>query len=155
MRRSHTKNKSDMGLLHAQVDLATKGYGLLLPLTEHEAFDLVAYKDGAFLRVQVKYRSAVDGAIEVRFRSSWAASRGTRILPLNKDEVDVVCVYCPDTRGCYYLDPRQFGEAVTLRLAPTRNKQAKRVLRADDFAELPGLPVDGKRLMAQRRTTRP
>ena len=46
MRQHHTKNKGDLGELYAQLDL--KGYGVLQPLTEHEAFDLVAYKDDRF-----------------------------------------------------------------------------------------------------------
>ena len=69
MRPHHTKNKGDLGVLHAKVDLAEKGYRLLLPLSEHEPFDLVAYKDGTFLRVQVRYRTMVNGFICVEFKS--------------------------------------------------------------------------------------
>jgi hypothetical protein len=155
VRYHHTKNKGDLGLLHAQVDLAAKGYALLLPLTEHAPFDLVAYKAGSFLRVQVKYRSAVNGTIELRFRSAWADGRGTHVVPMNKDEIDVVCIYCPDTRSCYYVDPRQFREAVTLRIAPARNGQAKGVLHAEDFGEVPPSAIDSERLLSARRTSRP
>ncbi len=42
--------------MKAQVDLLEQGFAVLLPLTEHCPFDLVAYKDGEFRRVQVKYR---------------------------------------------------------------------------------------------------
>jgi len=61
MRIHHTKNKGDLGVLKAQADLAEQGYMVLLPLTEHHAFDLAIYKDGVFKRVQVKYRSAYQG----------------------------------------------------------------------------------------------
>jgi hypothetical protein len=137
MRASHAKAKGDLGVLHAQVDLASKGYGLLLPLAEHAPFDLVAYKAGTFVRVQVKYRSAVGGVIELRFRTAWADRHGTHTLPMNKDEVDVVCVYCPETGACYYVAPRRFKEAVKLRIGATRNGQSKGVLRAEDFLQLP------------------
>jgi hypothetical protein len=65
MRYHHTKNKGDLGLVQAMADLTAKGWAILVPLTEHEAFDLVAYRDGRFLRVQVKYRAAVNGVIEI------------------------------------------------------------------------------------------
>jgi hypothetical protein len=54
MRQHHTKSKGDLGVLKAQADLAEQGYMVLLPLTKHQAFDLVIYKDGLFKSVQVK-----------------------------------------------------------------------------------------------------
>ena len=137
MRPHRTKNKGDLGLLHAQVDLAEKGFGLLAPLTEHEAFDLVAYRGRTFYRIQVKYRAAVDGTIQIPFKTCWADRNGTHTLLMDKDVVDVVCVYCPDTGKCYYLDPRRFRTTVQLRIAPTRNGQTKRVFNADDFTQFP------------------
>src|SRR5688572_27330718 len=128
MRPHHTKNKGDLGLLHAQLDLAEKGYGVLVPLTEHEAFDLVAYRDGCFLRIQVKYRAANDGLIFLPFRSVWADRHGIHTVKMDKSSVDLVCIYCPDTRRCYYIDPRRHKGSVTLRLSPTRNGQSKGVL---------------------------
>src|SRR4051812_19262315 len=95
MRAHHTKNKGDLGFLYAQLDLAKKGFGVLTPLTEHEAFDLVAYKDHRFIRVQVKYRAAVDGVVKVRFASSWADRHGVHTVPVTKAFVDLFCVFCP------------------------------------------------------------
>ena len=46
--RHHTKDKGDLGVLKAQVSLYEQGYSILLPLTEHAPFDLVAYKDNDF-----------------------------------------------------------------------------------------------------------
>ena len=48
----HTKNKGDLGILKAQLDLFKQGYSLYFPLSEHEPFDIVAYKDHKFLRIQ-------------------------------------------------------------------------------------------------------
>jgi hypothetical protein len=69
----HTKEKGDLGVLKAQLDLFEQGFLILNPVTEHAPFDLVAYKDWQFQRVQVKYKS-VDktGSITVHFRSCWA-----------------------------------------------------------------------------------
>jgi hypothetical protein len=140
MRLHHTKNKGDLGVFAAKLDLTEKGFRLLLPLTEHEAFDLVAYRGDRFYRVQVKYRAAVRGVVIVPFASSWADRHGVHRVVMDKASVDVVCAYCPDTRRCYYIDPRRHGNSVALRLAPTRNKQSKRVLLADDFTEFPETP---------------
>jgi hypothetical protein len=57
----HTKDKGDIGVAKAHADLVTQGYVVLFPATEHAPFDLVAYRNGEFERVQVKYRSAGSG----------------------------------------------------------------------------------------------
>ena len=138
MRPHHTKSKGDLGVAHAIADLTEKGWRVLLPLTEHEAFDLVAYRAGAFLRVQVRYRTMVNGCVPVTFTTSWADRNGTHTLRMDKAEVDYVCVYCPDTGKCYYVDPEHEGRRSTaLRVKPTANNQRSKVRWADDFLELP------------------
>ena len=62
MARHHTKDKGDLGVAKVHADLVSKGFTVLFPATEHAAFDLVAYADGEFYRLQVKYRSARSGA---------------------------------------------------------------------------------------------
>ena len=44
----HTKNKGDLGVLKAQLNLFEQGFTICLPQTEHAPFDLVAYKQGEF-----------------------------------------------------------------------------------------------------------
>jgi len=51
MASHHTKDKGDLGVLKAQIDLFEQGFTIFVPLTEHCPFDLVAYKDGEFRRV--------------------------------------------------------------------------------------------------------
>lgn len=136
----HTKNKGDLGVAKAYADLVGQGYVVLFPMTEHAPFDLVAYADGEFHRVQVKYRSPRAGAITVHFRSIWSDRSGTHVRPMDKTEVDVVCVYCPETDECYYVPPSAHTASVTLRIAPSRNGQlagvvpasSHRLLRRDD-----------------------
>ncbi|MEO8550370.1 MAG: group I intron-associated PD-(D/E)XK endonuclease [Kofleriaceae bacterium] len=137
MRLHHTKNKGDLGVLHAQLDLAKKGWTVLLPLTEHAAFDLVAYRDGRFLRVQVKYRAAVNGTVGVAMKTCWADRHGIHTLAIDRSSVDVMCVFCPDTACCYYVDPGTIRAGFNLRLIPTRNGQAMGVRYAADFTEIP------------------
>ncbi len=134
----HTKIKGDLGVLKAQVDLFEQGFTLFTPLTEHSPFDLVAYRDGKFLRIQVKYRS-VDkhGKIEVKFSTCWADRNGTHTVPIDKDQVDLYCVYCPETDECYYLNPASYGSNMCLRVEPPKNNQRKGVSFAADFRRVP------------------
>lgn len=134
----HTKSKGDLGVLKAQVDLFEQGFAILIPQTEHAPFDLAAYRDGEFLRVQVKYRK-VDrhGKIDVKFSTSWADRHGTHSVPIDKSEVDLYCIYCPDTDECYYLNPDVFGSNATLRVRAPKNGQSKGVKFAADFRRVP------------------
>ncbi len=133
----HTKDKGDLGVAKAHADLVSKGFTVLFPATEHAPFDLVAYEAGEFYRLQVKYRSARAGAITVKFRSTWADRNGTHISPTDKDAVDAVCIYCPETDECYYVQPRAHNYSVTLRVAPSKNSQQSGVLAAGKFRDLP------------------
>jgi hypothetical protein len=138
MRYHHTKNKGDLGLVQAMADLTAKGWAILVPLTEHEAFDLVAYRDGRFLRVQVKYRAAVNGVVPVPMKTCWTDRRGIHTSLIDRNAIDLFCVYCPDTERCYYLDPAAItGNSLYLRLAATKNNMAKGIRWARDFTEIP------------------
>ncbi|MEO6604910.1 MAG: group I intron-associated PD-(D/E)XK endonuclease [Aeromicrobium sp.] len=137
MAAHHTKDKGDLGTAKAHADLVSKGYTVLFPATEHAAFDLVSYRDGQFARIQVKYRSARTGSISVQFRSVWADRNGTHMKPSDKSEVDVLCIYCPETDECYYLSPANHRQSVTLRVSPSKNGQQQGVLLAEMHRDLP------------------
>ena len=132
-----TKEKGDLGVAKVHADLVSKGMSILFPVTEHAPFDLVAYANGEFHRLQVKYRSARAGAVKVSFRSMWADRHGTHSTPMDKRAIDVVCIYCPDTDQCYYVRPEWHGTSVSLRIAPSRNGQRAGILNADEYRQLP------------------
>ena len=138
MASHHTKDKGDLGVLKAQIDLFEQGFTILAPLTEHCPFDLVAYRDGEFRRVQVKYR-AVDrfGKVGVKFSTCWADRNGTHTSPIDKDEVDLYCIYCPDTDECYHLRPADFGSNASLRVRTAKNGQMKGIHFAAEFRRAP------------------
>jgi hypothetical protein len=133
----HTKDKGDLGVVKAQVDLVQRGYLVLIPLSEHAPFDLVAYKQREFLRIQVKYRSAANGVLRVVFRTSWADRNGTHERPVDKEEIDLICVYCPETDQCYYFTPQESSREVSLRITAPKNNQAKHVRMAGEFRKIP------------------
>ncbi len=138
MASHHTKDDGDLGVLKAQIDLFEQGFTLFVPLTEHCPFDLVAYKEGGFKRVQVKYR-AMDryGKVEAKFSSSWSDKHGTHVSPVDKNEVDIYCIYCRDTDECYYLRPKEFGSSVSLRVGIPKNGQFKGINFVADYRRAP------------------
>ena len=133
----HTKDKGDLGTAKAHADLVAQGFVVLFPATEHAELDLVAYRRSAFHRVPVKYRSERQGAVSVRFRSVWADRHGTHTRPSDKSQVDVLCIYCPETDACYYVRPDDHLRSVTLRVTPSRNGQVHNVHAADRFRRFP------------------
>jgi hypothetical protein len=139
----HTKNKGDLGVAKAHADLVEQGLVVLFPSTEHAPFDLVAYDGLAFIRVQVKYRTARRGAVTVHLRSAWSDLNGLHTKALDRGQVDVIAVYCPDTDACYYIRAGACGQSVTVRVAPSLNNQVTGVLDAADCrsARLPGEPA--------------
>ncbi len=109
-----------------------------MPLSEHLPFDLIAVMPDftSLRRMQVKYRAAKNGIVEIPFRSNYYDSKPIYSKRVNFDEIDGYSVYCPDTDQCYYLRVDEIHEtaiAAHLRLAPTRNGHIKRVRLAEDF----------------------
>lgn len=137
MARHHTKDKGDLAVAMVQADLIERGGTVLLPLTEHAPFDLVVCFGDLFFRVQVKFRSAMTGRLHVSFRSVWSDRHGVHTRPMPRDDVDVVAIYCPETRRCYYVDPVNHRSSVTIRVSPTKNGQVTGVLPAEQFLEMP------------------
>ena len=140
----HTKTKGDLGVAKVFADLVAQGFVVLFSATEHAPFDLVAYAAGRFHRLQVKYRTARAGKLYVAFVSSWADRHGVHSVPMDKAEVDVIGVYCPDTDECYYVRPGDHAKSVTLRVTPSRNGQVAGVWPAAAFRRLaPSLRIAG------------
>lgn len=132
----HTKEKGDIGVLKAQADIAEQGYKILVPLSEHLPFDLVAYKNGEYKRIQVKYRKAVNGSISFDARSTWSDKNGSHVERMDKNQVDIVCLYCPETDKCYYFNPKDMDKSISLRIKDTRNGQSKNVKQAVDYERM-------------------
>ena len=134
----HTKTKGDLAVLKTQLDLFEKGFLILIPQTEHAPFDLVAYKENKFLRIQVKHRhSTAKGTIEVKFKNSYSTKNGVQDVEVDKTHIDFYCVYCPETDQCYYFNPSDFRKSVTIRLRETKNNQNQGVYYAEQFLDIP------------------
>jgi hypothetical protein len=141
----HTKDKGDLAVAKVQADLIERGATVLLPLTEHAPFDLVAYLDNTFFRVQVKYRTVSKGAVNVMFRSSWADRHGTHHRPLLADAVDIIAIFCPNTSESYYVNRRDFRTSVSIRITPSRNNQTWNIVPASACQAFPPATSVGAR----------
>jgi len=144
--RHHTKDLGDIGVIKAELNAMEQGYIVSRPSTEHAPFDLVIWSQETGARtVQVKARSLTtttghrqsEGYIQVAFRSTWSDSNGTHTRAVNKDEIDLYAVYCPDTDGVYWLDPRNYGKSINIRINPPANNQKKNVHLAKDMVVIP------------------
>ncbi|MBX7173407.1 MAG: hypothetical protein K1X72_20730 [Pyrinomonadaceae bacterium] len=137
MKTHHTKSKGDLGVAKAYCDLVEKGYLVLFPSTEHAPFDLVAYDGANFIRIQVKFRRAVNGSVQIRLENWWADRNGSHGKPIDKSQVDVFCVYCPDSDKCYYFKPKIAQTYFSIRLETPKNNQSKNINFAENFTGVP------------------
>jgi hypothetical protein len=134
----YTKNKGDLGVLKVKLDLFQQGFLILVPETEHSPFDLVVYKDGQFKTVQVKYRNLTKrGVLEVPFRSCYSTSKGVITRKVDKALIDIYAISCPQTDACYYFDPKQFGNSLSLRVNASLNNQWVGTHSAETFKKVP------------------
>ena len=129
-----TGSKGDIGVAMATADLIEKGFDILAPICANSPFDLVIYRDGKFHRVQVKYRTPINGVMDVSCRRSIVSNR--KISHKTNEEVDIVCAYNPETKKCHYMKAEESVRA-SLRVIPTSNGQKKNVRYADDYLEVP------------------
>lgn len=136
--KHHTKDKGDKGTGNVIADLLSKGIQVCLPLSEHLPFDLIAVKqNGSLLKVSVKYRTLTKGCVYVAFSSSYSDSHGVHTKAVNKDLIDLLAIYCPETKEVYYVTPSEFDKSVTLRIEESKNNQTKGVNLAKDYFLVP------------------
>ena len=114
-----TSRKGDVGVASVMADLLDQRYEIMLPVSASSPFDLAVLVEGRCLKVQVKYAAKKNCYVDVHtFRNQGSRSPRRRF---RKDEVDVVAVYCPDTRSCYYVWYSDFGSHIRLRIDPIKN----------------------------------
>lgn len=133
----HTKDKGDIGVGAVISDLLKKGVKPFIPISEHMPYDLIGVMlDGSMKRISVKYRESKNNTITVMFKSSYSDSSGVHTNTLDKDKVDIIAIYCPDTEKVYYVNPKNFNKQVVLRLNKPKNNQKFKVNMADNFLAL-------------------
>ena len=136
--KHHTKTLGDEGVLRAKLDLLKRGYVTCSPDTEHAPFDLIAWKDGRSVTIQVKARNVTSrGCVGVSFKSYWADKHGSHMVEVDKNAIDLYCVYCPQTELCYYFDPKKYNKGISIRVEESKNSQKLGINWHEDFLEVP------------------
>jgi hypothetical protein len=131
------KVKGDIGVVHVVAALTEQQWNVGILITEHSKYDLLAEKDGRVVRVQVKYTAFKKDKkrIEVKLASSWADRNGNHRRLREVGDYDVLAIYCPDTKECYFIKEEVLKSNVrsfTLSFEPER----KVARLAKDFVAL-------------------
>ena len=104
----HTKDKANVATAKALLDLTVKEYEVLTPFSDHLPFDLAAYKDGKFFKIQVKY--SVDGM--VHGQTSWTDRTGTHHRKYTQGMFDYYAMYLPAVDVVVYPAFRFAGRVI-------------------------------------------
>jgi hypothetical protein len=111
------------------------GLTVLRPLCEGRRYDLVIDLGGSLLRVQCKWASRQGSVLCVRCITSRHTPRGYRRTTYSAGEVDAIAAYAPGPGACYLIPIKEADgrSTLSLRLAPTVNKQSANVRWAHDY----------------------
>jgi hypothetical protein len=144
----HPKAKGDRSTLAIMLALQEVGYEVLLPFGENTRYDLVIDDGMTLRRVQCKTGRLRQGAIRFAARSSYAHHPNPRMVVRDYlGQIDYFGIYCPETGGVYLvpIEDAQVRATGSLRLAPARNGQRRRIRYASDYeiAEVAGRATAG------------
>lgn len=125
-------NKSNLGIAAVALDLTRQGWVVCTPLSEHAWFDLVAVSGTTTLTIQCKYRSVVDGKVEVavnNYRNDSSGNVAHKHLPVDYYAVtdgDSVA-YVPYEEVC------DLKGSFSLRVEPPKNHQQQNIRLFEDY----------------------
>lgn len=109
------------------------GIGVYRPLGD-ERCDLIFDVRPRLLRIQCKWATRYGDVIIARLYSARRARDGLRRMFYSATEIDAFAVYCDDTKSCFFFSLEDAAQnEMRLRLAPTRNSQAKGIRWAKDY----------------------
>lgn len=119
--KHHTKEKGDIGNLKIIANLAEQGLKVLVPLSEHLPFDLVAFnqESNKLYRIQSKYKKVALNKIAVSLRTSYATKDGSFSNRYDDNAFDVLAIYCPDIDDVFYIRNEEIihlGTSVTFKV---------------------------------------
>ena len=131
--------KGNVAELAIAAEAARLGISVLIPLTEHERYDLVFDIKGDLLRVQCKWGALRDRLVCARLSTSRHTPRGYVTGTYAPGEVDAFGIYCEDLGKSYLvpIDVVAGQHTIQMRLAPPANGQRASLHWAADY-DLPG-----------------
>jgi PD-(D/E)XK endonuclease len=135
------KAKGDLAELRVAADLRARGYKVAFPYGEDWDYDLILCRDdGSLERVQVKYARSDGRVIIVRPQSQSLTNGKVRATKMYTAAIiDWLAVWDARVDRCFYVPAAELGNGMfmlSLRLAPCRNNQVRRVRVADRYATI-------------------
>jgi len=123
-----TKQKGDIAEAYVVYFLKQHGFNVLIPWGEDNRYDIVSERNGIFKRIQVKYATPKNGAIEIRLRSC----NNYKVMHYSTNDVDIIAVYSPKPDKIYFvpLNCVKNRSICKLRLRPAKNNQKKFIVPA-------------------------
>jgi hypothetical protein len=135
------KAKGDLAELKVAADLRARGYKVAFPYGEDWDFDLILCRDdGALERVQVKYARSDGRVIRVCARSHSLTNgklKATKYYTATL--IDWLAVWDKTLDCCFYIPAAELGAGMcelSLRVAPTVNRQVRGIRLAEQYAEI-------------------
>lgn len=112
------------------------GFTVLRPLCEGRRYDLVVDCEPRLVRVQCKLARRVGGVLVIGLQTNRCTPNGYVSTGYSAAEIDAIAAYDPDNRRSYLIPISAVEDkrAMHLRIAPTRNRQARGIKWARDFA---------------------
>lgn len=124
----NTAQKGQIGLGKVIADLVGKGYTLFFPMSEHASIDLVVSDNKSKLvRLQIKYREANEGVVDVSFDS---VVKGKRVR-INLDGIDGFDIYNLNVDKVFYFHKNDIDLEKTRFLFRVIEKEKKIVTSLD------------------------
>ncbi|OGI30600.1 MAG: hypothetical protein A2271_00870 [Candidatus Moranbacteria bacterium RIFOXYA12_FULL_35_19] len=129
----HIKTKGYIAEIYVTARLIEDGWRVLNPIGENNRYDLVAERSGKFIRIQVKYATPKNGALNINCRSSnnWS------VLHYSPKDIDVIAAFNPKDKSIYYIPSDKINKTLfNIRIKPTKNNQKSKINLSKDFVNL-------------------
>jgi hypothetical protein len=119
----NTKRISNIGVSMVATYLLKKEYAVLLPWGDDERYDIVAEKNGKFIRIQVKTCSIIKGVIRISLSSSHRKNGKCVHHKYNSHQIDKFWVYCPNTDKLYNIPMKDVEKQKQIQLRVIASKK--------------------------------
>ncbi len=130
-----TDQKGAIAELAIELAAAKLGIEVYRPVAEGGRYDMILAPGSKLIRLQCKWASRRENVLVISCQSARRSADGYVRRRYNAEQIDAVGAYSLELDQCFLI-PIALVEnrpAITLRLAPCRNNQVKRVNWADDF----------------------
>jgi hypothetical protein len=111
------------------------GFDVYKPIAEGGRYDLILDLGCELLRVQCKWAARRTGAVVIPCQTSRRSADGFIRRCYTAEEVDAIVAYSLELDRCFLIPIARVANrpAITLRIAPCRNNQRRRINWADDY----------------------